>query len=339
MSLTAVVISYNNRALTLQCLTALEAQRREVEFDIIVVDNASTDGSADAIAAAHPNVRLVRAGRNRGFAGGNNLAFRHVTTEWAVLVNNDAMVRPGFMAALSDEVAALGPEVAALTARVILADTFRPAGPDEIGLTGPTGTWVADPGGTQRLVNSTGNQVLTTGYGTDRGWLEREEDHHPERAVFGFCGAAAALRMSAVRELGGFDESFFLYYEDTDLSWRLRLAGYRTGYVERAVVDHHHSASTSEGSELFRFYNERNRLAILVKNASGRRVLRQWGKYILTTGSLALRRRAAWTITKVRLKAFFSALALLPRLLQRRRDYTASDRARVESSLIAPVAG
>jgi GT2 family glycosyltransferase len=98
-------------------------------------------------------------------------------------------------------------------------------------------------------------------------------------APFGFCGAGALLDVAAVRSCGGMDASLFLYYEDTDLSWRLRLAGWSVEYCPAAHVMHEHGSSSVEGSDLFLHHNERNRLLVLARNATARTALWQWLRY------------------------------------------------------------
>ena len=137
--------------------------------------------------------------------------------------------------------------------------------------------------------------------------------------VFGFCGAAAALKTAAVPAVGGFDYYYFLYYEDTDLSWRLRLAGYRILHVPSAVVRHHHASSSGEGSALHRFYDERNRLLTLTKNAPAVFALRALLRYPLTTASIARHELPRFPLTRSRIRAAASFLSLLPRMLTRRR--------------------
>ena len=145
------------------------------------------------------------------------------------------------------------PDVAAMTAKVLLMPRFREAVPGELPamLTDGRALVVASPEDDPRdlldVINSTGNEVDPHGYGRDRGWLTIDDVPYPSD-VFGFCGAAAALKTAAVSAVGGFDDDYFLYYEDTDLSWRLRLAGYRILYVPSAVVRHHHASSSGEGS-------------------------------------------------------------------------------------------
>jgi N-acetylglucosaminyl-diphospho-decaprenol L-rhamnosyltransferase len=254
-----------------------------------------------------------------------HLALAHVHTPHAVLLNNDAVPEPGFLAALLDAVEAPGAErVAAVTGKVLLAPRFRrlPAGtpPDPAAgdVVTPSGTYRPDPAGDVDLVNSTGNVVTRDGYGRDRGWLQPDAGPEPEPDVFAFCGAAALLRMAALRETGDFDEDFFLYYEDTDLSWRLRAAGWTIRYEPSAVVRHEHAASSDVRSTLFRFHDDRNRLLALTKNAPASSALRAALRYPLTVASLTVRQGPRPAMTTTRCRAFASYLWLLPRLLVRR---------------------
>lgn len=343
---TVVTVTYDAGELVRTCLDSLAAQRLgDLRMEVVVVDNASHDGTADLVARDYPWVRLVRAPRNLGFAAGNNLALHEVRSRHVVLVNNDAVVRPDTVRSLVTALDEAPDEVAAVAATVLLAQRFRRATAAEAGAAGtvhgPDGTWVPDPAGDVRLVNSTGNEVTTSGYGTDRGWLTDAARHAPPRDVFGFSGAAAALRVAALRDVGLFDESFFMYYEDTDLSWRLRLAGYRVEHCPEAVVEHVHAASSGEGSTFFRFHDTRNRLALLAKDASTGLLVRAVVRDVLTTVSLAVR-RGRWEVAAVRARALGSWLRMLPALLGERRRLGRDARVarhQVETLLVAPTRG
>jgi hypothetical protein len=119
--------------------------------------------------------------------------------------------------------------------------------------------------------------------------------------------------------VGDFDEDFFLYYEDTDLSWRLRAAGWTVRYEPAAVVRHAHAASSDVRSRLFRFHDDRNRLLMLTKNAPAPVALRAAVRYPVTVASLTLRQGPGRAMTATRLRALASYLRLLPRMLRRRR--------------------
>jgi GT2 family glycosyltransferase len=197
------------------------------------------------------------------------------------------------------------------------------------------------------VLNNAGSMVFRDGYGADRAYqeLDRGQYQRPEE-VFAFCGGAVLIRTEALRQAGVFDDDFFLYYEDTDLSWRLRALGWRIRYQPAAVARHIHSASSVEWSPLFVFHTDRNRLLMLTKNARAGLAAREVLRYPLTTASLALRevarsrhtrRRPPVRPTLVRLRVLGSYLRLLPVMLVRRRRVAARaavDRKRLERWLV-----
>lgn len=179
------------------------------------------------------------------------------------------------------------------------------------------------------VVNNVGSIVFEDGCGADRGWLERDLGQLDESVeVFAWCGGAVLLRPAYLADVGLFDESFFLYYEDTDLSWRGQARGWRYRTVPSSVIRHVHAASSGEGSEVFAFHVERNRLLMLVKNAPARTALRQSLLHLRATASYALRdvirpvlgaHRPRITIVRRRLRSYLGFLALLPATLAERR--------------------
>ena len=194
----------------------------------------------------------------------------------------------------------------------------------EATLTVPAGAPLVD------VVNNVGSLVLTTGYGADRGFQDIDTGQYDDaREVFAMCGCAVALRTDAGREADWFDDDFFLYYEDTDLSWRLRLLGWTIRYEPSAVVRHLHAATSVEWSPRFVFHTDRNRLLMLVKDASARRAVREVLRYPLTTASIAVRavrqgvsdgRRPAVRPTLSRLKVLASFMQLLLPMMRRRGE-------------------
>lgn len=128
------------------------------------------------------------------------------------------------------------------------------------------GLWVSDPNGVE-LINSTGNLVDACGNGYDRSWLAPAPQEHDSPEVFGICGGACAISAHAWRQLGGMRQDLFMYYEDTDFSYRLRRAGYRVQYVRQAQARHAHAASSDSASEAFTTWNTRNRLRVAARYA------------------------------------------------------------------------
>jgi hypothetical protein len=290
---TVLVVTWRARDLLARCLAALASQT--VEHRLLVVDNASTDGTA-ALLAGLPAATVLRLPRNLGFAGGVAAGLGAVGTPYVALLNDDAEPAPDWLAALR---AAL-PGHAAVTSRMLL----------------PTGA-----------VNNAGVLLLSDGYGADRGLDAPDGPPYDAPAeVFGFSGGAALLAVEPLRAIGGFPAPFFLYYEDTDVSWRLRLAGHRIGYAPGAVVRHAHAASSDRTSALFSFHNERNRLLMLLRCAPAGFAVRQLLRFGLTTASLAvtrLRRRPVPSAPHfrlgLRLRVLGSVLRLLPWALRSRR--------------------
>jgi GT2 family glycosyltransferase len=180
------------------------------------------------------------------------------------------------------------------------------------------------------VVNNAGGIVLRDGHGADRGFQEPDTGQYDAPAeVFAACGNGMALRTEAGREVGWFDDDFFLYYEDTDLSWRLRARGWAIRYEPTAVLRHLHSASSTEWSPLWLFHVERNRLLMLTKDASAPLALRAVRDYLLTSASLGVRAAREGLRTRsrpavrphlLRARVLASYLRLLPRMLRRRRD-------------------
>ena len=205
----------------------------------------------------------------------------------------------------------------------------------------PAGVPLAD------VLNNAGSMVFRDGYGADRAYqeLDRGQYQTPEE-VFAFCGGSVCFRTEALGQAGVFDDDFFLYYEDTDLSWRLRSLGWRIRYQPAAVARHIHSASSVEWSPLFVFHTDRNRLLMLTKNARASLAAREVLRYPLTTASLALRevararharRRPPVRPTLLRLRVLGSYVRLLPAMLARRRRIAARasvDRKRLERWLV-----
>jgi hypothetical protein len=199
------------------------------------------------------------------------------------------------------------------------------------------------------VLNNAGSKVFVDGYGADRAYQEVDRGQYdtPEE-VFAFCGGSVCLRVEALREVGLFDDDFFLYYEDTDLSWRLRSAGWSIRYEPSSATRHIHSASSVEWSPFFTFHVDRNRLLMLTKNATRDVAVREVLRYPLTTASLAVRelarsrhtrRRPPVRPTLLRLRVIASYLRLLPRMLARRRRLARAatvDRRQLQSRWLVP---
>ncbi|WP_106849579.1 glycosyltransferase family 2 protein [Blastococcus sp. Marseille-P5729] len=258
---TVVIVTWNQADLVCEAIRSV--RRQTVPAHILVVDNASSDGTTDRIAAEHPDVHILRLASNTGFAGGVAVALEEVTTELVAFLNNDATADPSWLEA---SIAALDadPQAASVAARMLLTDQ-----PDR--------------------VNNAGVVLLRSLYGADRGLGEINDSRFGSAVeVFAASGGAAVLRRLPVLAAGGIDPSYFMYYEDVDLGWRLRLAGWRAIYCPDAIVWHRHAASSKPGSATFALWTERNRLITLARNAPLDVFVQALGRFVLTTVSLGI---------------------------------------------------
>jgi GT2 family glycosyltransferase len=266
-----VVVNFNGKQFLDACLGALLRQELAAPFEVILVDNGSSDDSVAYVAASYPTVRVIRATRNLGFAGGNNLGMRAATGRHIVLLNNDTQVRPGWLKALVDA-AETNPAAGAIASKILFID--------------PPAT-----------IQNAGTLLLSDGSGADRGFREPDQGQYDVREeVFGACGASVLYRREMLDDVGRFDETFFMYYEDTDLSWRMRLRGWSVIYEPSSVVDHVHAGSSREWSPFFTFHVDRNRLFMILKNAPPAMVMRSYSRFAVMAARSALggvRRRVA----------------------------------------------
>lgn len=176
------------------------------------------------------------------------------------------------------------PEGRAVTARSGDEETVVVAGPDP--------AWLRVPlaGPARRVVHTTGVEVTDDGFGVDRGWLEPDDGRFDEPdEVFAWCGGAVLLRARYLEEVGRFDESFFLYYEDLDLAWRGRTQGWRYAYVPTSIVHHVHAASGGLGWAAKERRKERNRIVVLRRHAGLAAAARAWARSTTATGGYVRR--------------------------------------------------
>ena len=243
----AVVLTWNGREDTLACLASLESAPDRPDA-IVVVDNGSSDGTAEAVRERFPGVELLRSEENLGFAGGNNLGLaraRELGADHVLVLNNDAEVEAGAVRALVEE-AARRPDAGSLGSKILFADP-------------PGLIWFAGA----RFDPRSGYNGRQLGYREpDDGRFDAVSE--TDRA----CGAAMLVPRAVLDAVGGFDEGLFLYSEDVEWSLRARRAGYRHYVVPASVVRHHVSAAGGgEGSPLTLYYGVRNTLVVCERYA------------------------------------------------------------------------
>jgi|DewCreStandDraft_1066081.scaffolds.fasta_scaffold00697_17 GT2 family glycosyltransferase len=262
---TVVIVTWNGRALLEQTLPAVLAQTYR-PFEVLVVDNGSTDGTVPWLRRHFPTVRLLRLPVNRGFAGGANHGLAAARGSLVATLNNDCWPEPTWLAALVETLLAT-PGAAMCASKMLFAHQ-----PDRL--------------------NSTGLDLDVLGLAWDRdgGRRDGEEATAPP---FGPCAGAALYRREAVRQVGGFDSRFFCYLEDVDLAWRLRRAGWTCAYAPQARVYHLHAATLGDDSPWKRYLLGRNKLWLLAQNYPRGPLLRRL-PLILLYDLLALASYALW---------------------------------------------
>jgi GT2 family glycosyltransferase len=232
-----IVVCSNAKQHLPVCLESLHRQTHP-SVEVIVVDNGSTDGSREYIESAHPWVHIHSTGANLGYAPANNAGFSVAAGEYLVVLNPDTEVDPDFVTGL---VEAIEQESAGLaTSRICFF-------------------------GDRGVINACGNEVHLTGIGYCRGLGEPVERFDSRAQVASISGCAFMIRRDVLVRIGGFDDDYFMYVEDTDLSIRANIAGYRIVYAPRSIVYHKYSLKMTP---LKFFLLERNRRQTLIKNLS-----------------------------------------------------------------------
>ena len=245
MKIQVVIPTLDGRERLLKTLASLEEQTAEAE--VVVVDNASSDGTAEAVAAEHPAVRVVRNEHNLGFGAAVNGAALELDGDVLVLVNNDVVCEPRFLERIAAPFA--DPAVGSAAGVLLQAD---------------------DP----ELVDSAGVELDTTLGSWDYFWNRPRSELAGAGDPVGPCGGAAAYRLSAFRELGGFDEAFFAYWEDVELALRFREAGWRCVLASDALALHEHGQTVGAASPAARRLEAFGRGYVLAKyRVSARRPL------------------------------------------------------------------
>ena len=238
IDLSVIVVTYNSRDLTLACVVSVVAEQQAMashflQTELIVVDNGSIDGTADVVREAAPQARVLVQGTNLGFAGGNNVGLAAAGGRYLLLLNSDAELRPGALAALL---------------------AFMDAHPDA----GACGPMLVNPDGS---LQPTGRDLPTPGTlfldmtKLYRLWkrdlyTQRGRDYSQVAAVGELSAAAFLVRRSVYEQVGGLDTGFFFYYEDVDWCKRIGDAGYRIYYVPTAQVMHHWQGTSRSVSTL-----------------------------------------------------------------------------------------
>jgi GT2 family glycosyltransferase len=304
--ISVVVVNWNRRELLRGCLDSL-ARQTDATFEIIVVDNGSTDGSAD-LASDQFGARVIRNSENRGFCAANNQGIAAARGEFIALLNNDAEAEPGWLAALH-RACSKRPDAGMAASKVLVWE---------------------DP----KRIDKAGHLIFPDGQNRGRGSgaLDEGQFDRQEEALWP-DGCAAMYRSEMLRQIGGFDEDFFAYGDDAELGLRARIAGWACIYAPDAVVRHHRGATMGKGSAQRLALIERNRVLLAAK-------LFPWSLLWLNPFYFAMRLLAGAALASrgagdtshfpglrgkcqmaaAILRGDFAALRLIPRMLRKRAE-------------------
>jgi GT2 family glycosyltransferase len=306
--ISVIVVNWNRKTLLEECLRSLRAQCFQ-DFEIIVVDNGSVDGSLALLQDERwGDVRCITNETNLGFCAANNQGIAAARGDLIALLNNDAEADPGWLGALADA-AKREPAYAMFASKIVSYE---------------------DPG----VIDKVGHLIYADGQNRGRGTGERDHGQYDQvEEVAWPDGCAALYRKVMLAEIGGFDEDFFAYADDAELGLRARIAGFRALAVPSALVRHRLGSTLGRYSAERIFLIERNRLWLVFKHYP----LRAWPlvPFYYAMRTLASARSAArgkgdaagagkslgaWGLLKCLFRAHAAALAGLPRMWRKRRN-------------------
>lgn len=237
-TLSIIIPNWNGKKFLPPCLDSL-ARQTYPALEIIVVDNASTDGSQALLREQYADVRLIELSENRGFTGACNPGLQAATGEFVALLNNDTEVDEAWAEAVVDAFNR-HPEVGMVASKMLLFDK-------------------------RDHIHTAGDYFTVDGKAGNRGvWQRDEGQFDQEEYVFSACGGSSVYRREMLEKIGLLDDDYFFLLEDMDLGWRAQLTGWRCLYTPKAVVYHHLSATG--GGVTASYYDGRNRIMLLVKN-------------------------------------------------------------------------
>ncbi len=293
VKISVVIPNWNGERFLKGCLQSLREQTFR-SFEVILVDNASSDGSVALVEKEFPEVKVVKLSRNLGLTGGANAGIRVAQGRVIALLNNDAEAHPCWLEALW-EALEKHPEAGMAASKLLLYDR-------------------------RDVINSAGDFYRIDGVPGNRGVWEKDLGQYDrEEYVFGACGGAAAYRKAMLEEIGLFDEEMFMYCEDVDLAWRAQIAGYKCIYTPRAIA--YHRLSATGGGKLASFYNGRNFIYVLAKDYPGSLFRKYWPLIIKAQLRITIDALKAWRgeASRARIRGQLAGLQVIPKALSKRQ--------------------
>lgn len=261
-----VIPNWNGRHFIGACLDSLRVQTFK-DFEVIVVENGSVDGSLEFIQENYPEVTILAQPKNLGFAGGVNQGIRRSRAKYVALFNNDAIADKNWLTELVN-VLESDKNIAAVTSKILQLKNSK----DRVN------------------IDSTGDFMTIWGIPFPRGRDEVDQGQYDTvEEVFGACGGSVLYRRSLFDEIGFFDEDFFAYYEDVDISFRARLAGYKIFYQPKSIVYHKVGGTSGGGATPFtRFHSVKNTFYLYFKNMPAVLFFKYLPRFTVSEGLLLL---------------------------------------------------
>ena len=303
----------NGKELLQECFTALREQTL-TDFEVLLIDNGSTDGSQDFTRTHFPEVQVVELGRNFGFTGACNKGWELSQGEIVILLNNDTAVTPNWLQEIINAFAR-HPDVGMVASKMMLYDK-------------------------RDHFHTTGDYYRIDGIPGNRGvWQKDEGQYEQEEYVFSACGGSSAYRRSLLDEIGFLDDDFFFSCEDVDLGWRANLAGWKVLYVPTAVL--YHKLKATGGSVTGSYYDGRNFLYLIWKNYPTSLLRKNW--QLILRSQLAITRDAlrAWRgeAARARLRGQLAGLFGIFKMWPKRKNVQAIRRIDDDSltAILTPV--
>lgn len=313
MLISIIIPNWNGAVHLPTCLNALRAQTFR-DFEVIMVDNASTDDSLDLLARHYPEVQVLRLDQNHGFTGACNAGLRAGRGEFLILLNNDTEAAPDWLA---EVIAAFArhPEAGMIASKMLLFDR-------------------------RNILHTAGDIFKTDGTPGNRGVWTEDRGQFAEGPVFSANGGSAAYRRAMLDQIGLLDEDFFFSCEDVDLAWRAQLAGWKAVYAPRAVV--YHKLAASGGGVTASFHDGRNFIYLLVKDVPDVVWRKHWAAILRAQIRITIEALRAWrgAEARARLRGQLAGLLGIPRMLGKRRAVQASRKVLIEyvESILTPSA-
>lgn len=292
--ISVIIVTYNSEKDIKDCLISVLSSDYP-HLQVIVVDNNSSDGTRDVLKEFNDRILIIENENNTGYAGGNNEGLTHSEGKYIAMINPDTEVKKGWLFPLVDELEK-NEKIAAAQPKILLKKN-------------------------KSLINSTGKTTHYLGFDWVKDYLRNEKEIEETREIDSFSGSCVLIRKSAINDVGFFDGSYFMYYEDGDLSWRLRIRGYKIVMNPKSIVYHDYKFFPSGNKNIKNkfFYLERNRLLNVFKNYELKTIILIFPMLILMEGGMLVYFLSKG-MPETKILSLISTVKNIPRIINQRKQ-------------------